>query len=62
MELPLTLYNWLVDISVLTEYEVKDSTETKVILDQDATQLFEVGLKMPILIHRLQILRVYLNL
>ncbi len=58
MELPVDLYNWLLNASVLTEYDVKEKTAEKVVLEQEATQLFEIGLKMPILLHRLQALKV----
>lgn len=58
MELELNVYNWLVDAGVLTEYDVREKTEDVVVLDQDAVQLFEIGLKMPSLLHRLQSIKV----
>jgi hypothetical protein len=58
MEIELSVYNWLVDASVLTEYEVKEKMEDRVVLDQNATQLFEIGLKIPLLLRRLQSIKV----
>ena len=46
MELAIDIYQWLSSIGVLTEYDVKDNEEDKVILEAETTQQFELGLKM----------------
>lgn len=58
MEIPIDLYTWLLSTGVITEYDVKENLGNKVSLEQEATQLFEVGMKMPTLITRLQALKV----
>jgi len=60
MEIELSVYDWLVNASVLTEYELKEKMKDRIVLDQNATQLFEIGLKMPPLLHRLQSIKVFL--
>lgn len=58
MELSKSLYNWLASISVLTEYEIKEKKDKSVVLEQDSTELFEMGSKLPLLIHRLHAFKV----
>ena len=62
MELSITLYDWLLSISGLTEYEVKEKTTESIILDQNSTQMFEAGLKFPLLLHRLKTFKVLYSL
>lgn len=47
MELPREVYNWLCSIGVLTELEIEAKDKSIAILDREATQQFELGLKMP---------------
>lgn len=54
MDISVELYTWLLSTSVITEYDVKEQLSDKITLEQDATQLFEIGLKIPILLKRLQ--------
>ena len=62
MELSITLYDWLLSISGLTEYEVKEKTTESIILDQNSTQMFEAGLKFLLLLHRLKTFKVLYSL
>jgi len=59
MELPIDIFNWLFDASIISEYDIKEKDAEKVILEQEASQLFEIGLKMPALLSRLQALKVF---
>lgn len=59
MELPIKLYEWLCSVGALTEYEVQSKDDTKAILDNESTQQFELGLKMPILMDYLYKVRVF---
>lgn len=59
MELELSVYDWLAEASVLSEYEVRERNEHRVILDKDATLLFEIGLKLPPLLLRLQSIKAF---
>ncbi len=62
MEVPIELYKWLVDSGAITEYDIKEKQAKKIVLEQEATQLFEIGLKLPPLLNRLQALKVQLLL
>jgi hypothetical protein len=53
MELPSELYVWLVEANVLSEYDAKARTGDKVVLESEASQQLELGLKMPALIKHL---------
>jgi len=61
MELSKSLYNWLISVSALSEYEIKQKKQQTVILEQDSTELFEIGTKLPLLIHRLQTFKVFVK-
>jgi len=59
MELPFDLYEWLYNIMVLSDFEIKEKKKDKVVLEEEATQIFKIGLKMPLLFQRLHILKVF---
>ena len=58
LELSIDLFSWLSDFSILTEDDIKDSNEEKIILKEDSAESFKIGLRMPPLLHRLQALKV----
>lgn len=62
MEIPLELTKWLISTGVVTEEEIIDKNEGNATLNEEATELFEIGLKVPTLIYRLHELKVILYL
>lgn len=58
MELPTKLFEWLCSIEAITENEVQSKDNASVILDNESTNQFELGLKMPMLLNYLHKLRV----
>ncbi len=58
MELPVDTYDWLRSLGAITEYDVKAKNADTVTLEAEATQQFELGLKMPAVIGQLCRLKV----
>ncbi len=58
MDVPIDLHKWLMSAGAVNEYDVRQTLSTKVVLHQDAMQLFEIGFKLQPLLKRLQALKV----
>jgi len=60
MELPIDLYEWLHNLSVLTDEDIESEKEGKVVLTMKGVEELKGGWRMPLLLHRLQALKVIL--
>ena len=50
MKLSKEVYAWLSYIGAVKEYEVEEKGNAIVVLNQESTQQFELGLKMPMIL------------
>ena len=58
MELTTEMYNWFENLLIVSDEDIKERVKNGIILTEEATQFFELGLKIIPLLHRLQAIKV----